>query len=137
MDKRFHTDTRVSENFSVKGLHSLTGQETSHFLKYVTKEIIDNSLEAVEYPEIEIFAALAEDNDVDDDDSYIISLSIRDNGQGIPEETIYQIFQDIDNFGGTKRHYKLPTRGAQGNALMTVLGIQNLFDCPLTIISNK
>jgi len=135
MDKRFHTDTRVSENFSVKGLQSLTGQEVSNFLQYMVKEIIDNSLEVVEYPSIEIVAKIDWENTIDD--SHVTALRIRDNGPGIPEETIHKIFKDIENFGGTKRHYKLPTRGAQGNALMTVLGIQTLFHCPLVVISNS
>jgi hypothetical protein len=140
MEKRFHTDTRVSENFSIKGLQSLTGQIVSNFLQYLTKEIIDNSLEATEYPQIDIIAQLRSDYDIDvafGNDICISLLSIRDNGPGISEETIYKIFKDIENFGGTKRHYKLPTRGAQGNALMTVLGIQNLFDSPLVVISNS
>ena len=41
MEKRFHTDTRVSENFSIKGLQSLTGQIVSNFIQYLTKEIIE------------------------------------------------------------------------------------------------
>ncbi|MEA2053949.1 MAG: hypothetical protein U9O96_02350, partial [Candidatus Thermoplasmatota archaeon] len=44
---------------------------------------------------------------------------------------------DIERFGGTKRHYKLLTRGVQGNALMTVLGIQKILGYPLQIQSQN
>lgn len=127
--RRFHTDTRVSENFTKKGLETLTGVNTGTWITYMVKELVDNSLEACEKPEIEITARL----DIVD---RVESFSVRDNGSGIPEDKIEQIFEKVDCFGGTKRHYKLLTRGNQGNALMTVLGIQNLLNSPLRIQSN-
>lgn len=54
MNKRFHTDTRISENFTEDGLQSLTGQPIHNFLTYLAKEITDNSLEACDDPRIEI-----------------------------------------------------------------------------------
>lgn len=127
--RRFHTDTRTSENFTKKGLETLTGVNTSSWITYMVKELVDNSLEACDKPDIEITAKL----DIAD---RVESFSVRDNGRGISEEQISKIFCDIERFGGTKRHYKLLTRGNQGNALMTVLGIQNLLNSRLRIQSN-
>lgn len=111
----------------MKGLQSLTGQPSNYWVRYILKEIIDNSLEACDHPEILV------DLNINDETT---QLSIKDNGPGIPENIIYHIFKDVYSFGGSKRHYKLPTRGQQGNALMTVLGIQSLLNHPLFVISN-
>ena len=127
--RRFHSDNRLSENFTEKGLQSLTGQPPHRWIRYIVKEVIDNSLEATEYPEITVKLSKNENN------SY--NLSIRDNGSGITKKIIYAIFKDINAFGGNKRHYKTPSRGNQGNALMTVLGIQNFLGHPLYVTSNN
>jgi hypothetical protein len=56
MEKRLHTDSRTSENFSESGLEKLTGQNRHSWLRYVLKEIIDNSLEATGTPDIKVEA---------------------------------------------------------------------------------
>lgn len=135
MEKRFHTESRTNENFTLKGLQTLTGEQISYFLKYIAKEIIDNSLEASDEPEITIWVVM-DKKTAEPSYARVSKLVIQDNGPGIDEEKIKKIFQDIENFGGTKRYYKLPTRGSQGNALMTILGIQSIFDAPLRVASN-
>src|SRR5262249_36672441 len=52
----------------------------------------------------------------------VVHLSVADNGPGIAPETVRRIL----NFAtrtSDKAVYRAPTRGAQGNALKTVLGI--------------
>ncbi len=52
----------------------------------------------------------------------LVALTVQDNGSGMPRETVHRIF----NFAtrtSDKAVYRSPTRGAQGNALKTVLGI--------------
>lgn len=127
--RRFHRDNRLSENFTEKGLQSLTGQPPNHWIRYVVKEVIDNSLEASDHPEIIV--------KLDENKNGGCNLSIRDNGTGLTKKIIFAIFKDVDSFGGNKRHYKTPSRGNQGNALMTVLGIQNLLGHPLYVTSNN
>lgn len=141
--KRFHTDSRTAENFTEPGLNDLTGQPTSSWYRYIIKELLDNSLEAIKDtdadadrnqdqelapgPTIEVTVEM-------DDSSWqqqIETITVSDNGPGISEPRLHQIFGNVEEFGGTKRHYSLPTRGTPGNALMTILGIQSLVDKPL------
>lgn len=129
MDKRFHSDRRSSENFTIKGLQTITGQSQSDWITYITKEISDNSLEACENPKIKITGWLV--------NKELVQLDIQDNGPGITKKTIMKIFQEIETFGGTKSHYKLTTRGSQGNALMSIFGIQSQFIRPLEIYSKN
>ena len=49
-------------------------------------------------------------------------LSVSDNGPGIPAEVVRQVL-DYNVRVSDKAAYRSPTRGAQGNALKTVIGI--------------
>lgn len=125
-ERRFHTDSRTDENFTKDGLETLTGQPSKKWGRYVVKELVDNALEAVEEsgtdsPKVSVDMDIADAGHIE----YVRSITVSDNGDGIPESQIEKII-DVDHFGGTKRHYALPTRGTQGNALMTILGIQHL-----------
>ena len=132
-ERRFHTDSRVGENFTKDGLETLTGQPSQKWGRYVVKEILDNALEAVEEADTEMPTVTVDADVVEHGvNTFIREITIADNGDGIPESQINQI-ADVERFGGTKRHYALPTRGTQGNALMTVLGIQHLADGELVI----
>jgi hypothetical protein len=80
---------------------------------YVVKELLDNAVAAIEEfgvtPMIRVTLT----------DSYI---EVAENGPGISDAVLDNIL-DFDRFGGSNRHHKLPTRGAQGNAIMTIMGI--------------
>jgi hypothetical protein len=120
--RRFHKDSRTRENFTKEGLTSLTGQSSRRWGRYVVKELVDNALEAVEgTADPSITVRLWGEK------LYVQAVEVEDNGPGIGEEMLRQI-ADPEAFGGTKRHYALPTRGTQGNALMTIIGIQHLAD---------
>lgn len=134
-DRRFHTDSRAGENFTKDGLETLTGQSRREWGRYVVKELVDNALEAVEATDAEpkVAVDLATETQTQGGQEYLTGVMVSDSGDGIPESQLKQI-ADVESFGGTKRHYTLPTRGTQGNALMTILGIQYLSDGgPLTI----
>ncbi len=124
--RRFHTDSRTRENFTEGGLTSLTGQPKRRWGRYVVKELVDNALEAVEgteNPAVTVRLRRVGRGHR----SWISRVEVEDNGPGIPAGTLEKI-AGVDAFGGTKRHYALPTRGTQGNALMTIIGIQFLAD---------
>jgi len=140
MSRRFHTDTRTSENFTETGLVQLTGQPTNKWGRYAVKELLDNALEAAaddRTPTVGVEVVHAGAQRVSHrEDCPIRHLTVWDDGPGINRDRLEEIFGDVDQFGGTKQHYALPTRGAQGNALMTLLGIQSLCGEPLRIRSN-
>jgi Histidine kinase-, DNA gyrase B-, and HSP90-like ATPase len=109
--------SRTAEYFDQAGLSKQTGQVPNRFAEVVIKELADNALDAAEYarvaPEVEITAQ--------EKDSVII-LSVADNGPGIPPKTVQKML-DFNTRTSDKAVYRSPTRGAQGNALKTIVGM--------------
>lgn len=148
MSRRFHTDDRTSENFTKSGLETLTGQPAGKWGRYIVKELFDNSLDYGEETDRTPVITVALKENVSKrvsgghhptEEPELRQVTVRDNGPGIQEDELRQIFANVHEFGGTKRHYCLPTRGNQGNALMTILGIQTVIrdgGQPLYIESN-
>lgn len=101
-----------SEFFTTDGLRKLTGCYSWDFCRVIVKELIDNALDEVETREHGIIITSVSND----------SFSIWDNGNGIKEEIVKRIL-DPDNRTSTKREYISPSRGRQGNALKTVMGI--------------
>ena len=105
--------SRLLEYFSEKELMLQTGHEPKRWPEVVAKELIDNSLDACEeadvLPEIEVTVT---EN----------TISVQDNGPGIPPSVIEDIL-DFSVRASSKDAYVSPTRGAQGNALKTVMAI--------------
>lgn len=135
-DRRFHTDSRASENFIKDGLETLTGQSTRNWGRYVVKELVDNAPEAVEAGADEPAVSVSLDIEGQRSRAYARRVTVADNGPGIARERLEKI-ADAEQFGGTKRHYALPTRGTQGNALMTIIGIQHLADGGPLVIGTR
>ena len=109
--------SRASEYFDARQLSALTGVPQTEFASVCLKELVDNSLDACESsgvePEIGIDVGSSED---------AISLTVSDNGPGVPPEVVHRIL-DYSVRVSDKAAYRSPTRGAQGNALKTVIGI--------------
>lgn len=123
---RPHNIAIATEILTEKGLESRTGQNKYYWLRYAFKELIDNSLEA-NNDNVKIDITLNDE-----------ILIIKDNGQGIPKEVIYNAFGDLGNYTSTKSLYKLPSRGSQGNALLTIIGMQYVINQkPLEVTSNN
>ncbi len=94
--------------------------------RYVVKGLAENALEAVEgtgRPAVTIRLRRVGRGH----GTWIPRVEVGDNGPGIPAGALEKI-AGVRAFGGTKRHYALLTRGMQGNALMTIIGIQSLAD---------
>ncbi len=113
---------RAAEYFSVEELQAQTGQPVQNFATVILKELADNALdesENVGMTEIEI--------DVTQTPDYYI-ISVCDNGTGFPEGAVAGVL-DFNTRVSTKTIYAAPTRGGQGNALKTILGIPIALGC--------
>lgn len=117
LERQTFSISRAAEYFDAKELEKLTGQPQHKFAAVVLKELLDNALDAAETagraPELEIEVSRSED---------LLTLAINDNGTGLPAKTVERIL-DFNTRTSDKAAYKTPTRGAQGNALKTILGL--------------
>ncbi|MFA5924726.1 MAG: ATP-binding protein [Methylococcaceae bacterium] len=109
--------SRSAEYFDAKELQAQTGQPISVFGEVVLKELIDNALDACESagidPVILIGIATTEKR---------MRICVSDNGSGISESVLNNIL-NFETRTSDKAAYKAPTRGAQGNAFKTIIGI--------------
>jgi len=115
--------SRAAEYFDAHELQAQTGQPASNFATVALKELMDNALDACETagvaPEVGIEVR---------EEEGLIRLSVSDNGSGIPLETVRKVL-NFDTRTSDKVAYRSPTRGAQGNALKTVIGIPHALGC--------
>ncbi len=105
--------SRLAEFVSKSELIKQTGHAVEDWPLVIIKELVDNALDAAEEagvpPEIEI--------SVDDD-----GILVRDEGPGIPPETVERLV-DYAVRVSSRAAYASPTRGAQGNALQTIIAM--------------
>jgi DNA topoisomerase VI subunit B len=124
--------SRAAEYFDARQLSALTGVPQHEFASVCLKELIDNALDACETagvaPEVGVEAEY-----ILDQDPAVLSLTISDNGPGMPPELINKIL-DYNVRVSDKMAYRSPTRGAQGNALKTIIGIPYALDSEEPII---
>jgi hypothetical protein len=128
LERTMFEESRTKEYFDARELQTMTGQPTRQFAAVILKESIDNGLDAAEKAKVppEILIRVRHVREY-------LHLVVRDNGAGLQEDTIERIL----NFGtrtSDKAHYKSPTRGAQGNALKTIIGIPYALECRKPIV---
>lgn len=122
MSKQFNRTTlatlRFMDYFSEKELVAQSGHSREDWPLVILKELIDNALDACEEagipPEINVV--------VNDE-----GIQIDDNGPGIPANTI-QGMLDYSVRVSSREAYVAPDRGAQGNALKTIMAIPFVLD---------
>jgi len=106
---------------------------TQEFANVILKELVDNSLDACETagtsPEISVAVG-------DGGTPGAIRIHVSDNGPGIPSDVVRSLL-NYDVRVSDKAAYRSPTRGAQGNALKTVIGIPYALGSrePLTVVA--
>jgi DNA topoisomerase VI subunit B len=117
LERQVFTVSRAAEYFDASELEKLTGQPRRGFAAVVLKELLDNALDAAETagkpPQLEVTVSRSEG---------LLTLAITDNGPGMSAELVQRIL-DFNTRTSDKKVYKTPTRGAQGNALKTILGL--------------
>jgi len=114
---------RTSRLLDFVGRRELTaqiGHPPEHWPLVIIKELTDNALDACEEaeiaPEIEVRVDTASGE-----------ISVADNGPGIRPETVTDIL-DYSVRVSSREAYVSPTRGAQGNALKTILAMPFALD---------
>jgi DNA topoisomerase VI subunit B len=110
--------SRLMEFCSERELQNQTGHSRDDWPLVVGKEAMDNALDACEEAEV------APDITVIVDSETII---VQDNADGIDAETIESIL-DYTIRVSSREAYVSPTRGAQGNALKTILAMGYVLD---------
>jgi DNA topoisomerase VI subunit B len=106
-------DSRLTEFCSLRELQNQTGHSIDDWPLVLLKELMDNALDACEEAEVAPVVSIA----VEDG-----SIAIQDNGGGIQTTTINSIL-DYTIRVSSREAYVSPTRGAQGNALKTILAM--------------
>jgi DNA topoisomerase VI subunit B len=112
-----HTIGRAAEYFTARELEAQTGQWRTKFAAVVLKELVDNALDAAESTGVAPAIEISIDRRGGD-----LEIAVRDNGPGLPAGLVTKTL-DFDVRTSDKRAYRSPTRGAQGNALKTIIGI--------------
>ena len=114
LKRQVFTTSRELEYFSESELTTQTGYPKEQWWPgVVVKELLDNSLDACEQDGVAPVISV---------DFRGQSVVVSDNGPGIASEVVHRIL-DFSTRTSDKQAYVSPTRGAQGNALKTLLAI--------------
>lgn len=110
--------SRLLDFASEKELVAQTGHSRSQWPLVILKELTDNAIDACEE------AGVAPEIKVTVDGS---GITVADNGPGLPAETIKGVL-DFTVRVSSREAYVSPTRGAQGNALKTMVAMPFVLD---------
>lgn len=105
--------SRLLDFANEKELTAQIGFARTSWPIYALKELLDNAIDACEDADIAPVLTVVANND---------GLTVEDNGPGIPAETVTGVI-DFAVRVSSREAYVSPTRGAQGNALKTILAI--------------
>jgi DNA topoisomerase VI subunit B len=112
--------SRAAEFLQVGTLTALTGQSRDRFGDVVVKELLDNAADATESAGVVPCIAVST---VEDDDT--LRVTVTDNGSGMPPEVVERIL-NFEATASSNAAYRSPTRGLQGNAWKTIIGIAHV-----------
>jgi DNA topoisomerase VI subunit B len=110
--------SRLMEFCSERELQNQTGHAVYDWPLVVGKELMDNALDACEETEVAPEITITVDAGM---------IVVQDNAAGIDAETIKSIL-DYTIRVSSREAYVSPTRGAQGNALKTILAMGYVLD---------
>jgi DNA topoisomerase VI subunit B len=118
LERATFTTSRLLDFFAEKELTAQTGHGKADWPLVILKELADNALDACEE------AGIAPAITVTVDDA---GITVADNGPGIPAETIGKVL-DYSVRVSSREAYAAPDRGAQGNALKTIMAMPFVLD---------
>ncbi len=118
LDRTTFRTSRLLDFLSRKELIAQTGHQPASWPLVVLKDLVDNALDACEE------AGTAPEITVTLDRE---GITVADNGPGLPVDTIKGIL-DFSIRVSNREAYVSPTRGAQGNALKTILAMPFVLD---------
>jgi DNA topoisomerase VI subunit B len=121
LNRNVFRTSRLLEFCSVKELTLQTGHSVDQWPLAIAKELLDNSLDACEGAQIAPKLAVT----VQTSESQ--SISVSDQGPGIAPETVTAML-DFSVRASSNEAYASPTRGAQGNALKTLIAMPFALD---------
>src|SRR5215469_1533848 len=108
--------SRLLDFCSERELTKQIGHDVDHWPLVILKELTDNALDAAEEaeiaPVIEVIVTCGPQP----------SITVSDNGSGVPSETVKALL-DFSVRVSSREAYASPTRGAQGNALKTIIAM--------------
>jgi DNA topoisomerase VI subunit B len=118
LERETFRTSRLLDFCSEKELVAQTGHRPAQWPLVVLKELVDNALDACEEAGVapEIMVAVNE-----------TGITVADNGPGLPAETVKGVL-DFTVRVSSREAYVSPTRGAQGNALKTVVAMPFVLD---------
>ena len=118
LNRQVFRTSRLLEFCSQKELVLQTGHPVEQWPLVILKELMDNALDACEE------AGVAPDIKIEVRDG---SITITDNGPGILSSTVKSLL-DFGVRVSSREAYVSPTRGAQGNALKTLVAMPFALD---------
>jgi DNA topoisomerase VI subunit B len=110
--------SRLLDFCSRKELIAQTGHQPDAWSLVLLKELLDNALDACEDAGAPPCVVVTVDGD---------GVTVSDNGPGIPPETVEGVL-DFNVRISSREAYVSPTRGAQGNALKTIVAMPFALD---------
>jgi Histidine kinase-, DNA gyrase B-, and HSP90-like ATPase len=122
LERQVFKTSRLAEFCSVKELVAQTGHPVEQWPLVILKELVDNALDACEEAEIAPVIKIAVKMIPG-----AAAITVTDNGPGIGAETV-EAMLDFSSRTSSNEAYVSPTRGAQGNALKTVVAMALALD---------
>jgi Histidine kinase-, DNA gyrase B-, and HSP90-like ATPase len=110
--------SRLLDFASEKELVAQTGHRREVWPLVILKELVDNAIDACEEAGVAPEIAITIDK---------TGIAVADNGPGIPADTVKHVL-DFTVRVSSREAYVSPTRGAQGNALKTIVAMPFVVD---------
>jgi DNA topoisomerase VI subunit B len=118
LNRSTFTASGLLDFFSEKELTAQTGHAKRDWPLVLLKKLLDNAIDACEEAGVAPMITVIVDK---------YGITVTDNGPGIPPDTVTAVL-DFSVRVSSREHYVSPTRGAQGNALKTVVAMPFVLD---------